>query len=222
MKYIKKTVKYILLFFVLIISYLAVITLISYIPVNNELEKKQKEISIYILTNGVHTDIVLPLKNECHNWSKQLKPEHTKSRDTIVKYVALGWGDKGFYLETPTWNDLKITTALKAASGLSETAIHATFYKEMRESAMCKKIQISSADYKKLIGYVNESFQTKSGSFLKIETNAVYGNYDVFYEANGSYSLFYTCNSWANQALKAAQQKAALWTISDTGIFRHY
>ena len=44
----------------------------------------------------------------------------------------------------------------------------------------------------------------------------------VFYEAKGSYSLFYTCNSWANQALKAANQKAALHTLTDTGIFRHY
>ena len=92
----------------------------------------------------------------------------------------------------------------------------------VEESKSCKKLQISSDNYKKLILFINESFQTKSGEFLKIETDAVYGKHDVFYEANGSYSLFYTCNSWANQALKAANQKAALWTISDSGIFRHY
>ena len=77
-------------------------------------------------------------------------------------------------------------------------------------------------EHQKLISYINDSFQSQSGKFLKIETDVVYGKHDVFYEANGSYSLFYTCNSWANQALKAANQKAALWTISDTVIFRHY
>jgi len=222
MKTIKKLLKYTTFFLLGIIGYLLVVTLLSYISVNDGLVKSHKEIPIYILTNGVHTDVVLPLKSEHYDWTNQLKTEHTKAKDTTMNYVALGWGDKGFYLETPTWADLKASTALKAASGLSSSAMHVTFYKEMKESKSCKKLQISSDNYKKLILFINESFQTKSGEFLKIETEAVYGKHDVFYEANGSYSLFYTCNSWANQALKAANQKAALWTISDSGIFRHY
>lgn len=222
MKVFKKFLKYTTFFLLGIIGYLLVVTLLSYISVNDGLVKSHKEIPIYILTNGVHTDVVLPLKSEHYDWTNQLKTEHTKAKDTTMNYVALGWGDKGFYLETPTWADLKASTALKAASGLSTSAMHVTFYKEMKESKSCKKLQISSDNYKKLILFINESFQTKSGEFLKIETDAVYGKHDVFYEANGSYSLFYTCNSWANQALKAANQKAALWTISDSGIFRHY
>ena len=199
-----------------------IVTLLSFVSVNKDVSENQEEIPIYILTNGVHTDIVLPIKNEHHDWSNQLKFEHTKSKDTMYQYVALGWGDKGFYLETPTWADLKASTAIKAASGLSTSAMHVTFYKHLKENQSCKKLQISIENYKKLIAFINESFQTKSGEFLKIETDAVYGKHDVFYEAKGSYSLFYTCNSWANQALKAANQKAALWTISDSGIFRHY
>ena len=222
MKILKKLLKYFAIFILSLFTYLLIVTLLSFVSVNEDLVENQQEIPIYILTNGVHTDIVLPIKNEHHDWSSQLKFEHTKSKDSTYQYVALGWGDKGFYLETPTWADLKTSTALKAVSGLSSSAMHVTFYKNLKESQSCKKIQISVKNYKKLITYINESFQTKSGDFLKIETNAVYGKHDVFYEANGSYSLFYTCNSWANQALKAANQKAALWTISDSGIFRHY
>jgi len=222
MKVFNKFLKYTTFFLLGIIGYLLVVTLLSYISVNDGLVKSQKEIPIYILTNGVHTDVVLPLKSEHYDWTNQLKTEHTKAKDTTMNYAAFGWGDKGFYLEAPFWVDLKASTALKAASGLSSTAMHVTFYKDLKESNSCKKLQISSDNYKKLILFINESFQTKSGEFLKIETDAVYGKHDVFYEANGSYSLFYTCNSWANQALKAANQKAALWTISDSGIFRHY
>jgi uncharacterized protein (TIGR02117 family) len=222
MKIIKKLLKYIAIFILLLFTYLLIVTLLSFVSVNEDLVENQKEIPIYILTNGVHTDIVLPIKNEYHDWTYQLKFKHTKSKDTTYQYVALGWGDKGFYLETPTWADLKASTAVKAASGLSSSAMHVTFYKNLKENKSCKKIQISIENYKKMIAFINESFQTKSGEFLKIETDAVYGKHDVFYEANGSYSLFYTCNSWANQALKAANQKAALWTISDSGIFRHY
>lgn len=222
MKIIKKLLKYTVIFVLSLMTYLLIVTLLSFVSVNEDFAENQKEIPIYILTNGVHTDVVLPLKSEYYDWTNQLKPEHTKAKDSTYQYAALGWGDKGFYLETPTWEDLKATTALKAASGLSATAMHVTFYKDLKESNSCKKLQISSDNYKKLILFINESFQTKSGEFLKIETDAVYGKHDVFYEANGSYSLFYTCNSWANQALKAANQKAALWTISDSGIFRHY
>lgn len=222
MKILKKLLKYFAIFILSLFAYLLIVTLLSFVSVNEDVTVNQEEIPIYILTNGVHTDIVLPIKNEHHDWSTQLKFEHTKSKDTTYQYVALGWGDKGFYLETPTWADLKASTAIKAASGLSTSAMHVTFYKHLKENQSCKKIQISLENYKKLVAFIKETFQTKSGEFLKIETNAVYGKHDVFYEANGSYSLFYTCNSWANQALKAANQKAALWTISDSGIFRHY
>ncbi len=222
MKTIKKLLKYLAIFILSLVTYLLIVTLLSLVSVNKDVAENQQEIPIYILTNGVHTDIVLPLKREHYDWTNQLKPEHTRAKDSTYQYAALGWGDKGFYLETPTWADLKASTALKAASGLSSTAMHVTFYKDLKEGKSCKKLQISSDNYKKLILFINESFQTKSGEFLKIETDAVYGKHDVFYEANGSYSLFYTCNSWANQALKAANQKAALWTISHSGIFRHY
>ena len=222
MKIIKKLLKYTAIFVLSLMTYLLIVTLLSFVSVNEDFAENQKEIPIYILTNGVHTDVVLPLKSEHYDWTNQLKPEHTKAKDSTYQYAALGWGDKGFYMETPTWADLKASTELKAASGLSTTAMHVTFYKDLKESKSCKKLQISFDNYKKLILFINESFQTKSGEFLKIETDAVYGKHDVFYEANGSYSLFYTCNSWANQALKAANQKASLWTISDSGIFRHY
>ena len=223
MKTIKKIFKYIGLFLLILISYGIIVTLLSYITVNdNQLPTEEPKVDIYILSNGVHTDIVVPVKNDTFDWSKQIKFEHTKAKDSTAKYLAMGWGDRGFYLETPTWADLKVSTALKAATGLSSSALHTTFYKTMKEDAYCKKIQISTIEYQNLVVFINDSFETKSDEKIKIETEAVYGKNDIFYEAKGSYSMFYTCNSWANQALKSANQKAALHTLTDTGIFRHY
>ena len=181
------------------------------------------DVTIYILTNGVHTDIVMPVKNPQIDWSTEIKFRHTLSKDSIMEYVALGWGDKGFYLETPTWADLKFSTAFKAAFSLSTSAIHATFYKNMNEGETCKKISISKEQYARLIKFIKNSFKTNlNGNFIHIVTNANYGKDDAFYEANGSYSLFHTCNTWANNGLKNCGQKACLWTPFDTGIFYHY
>ena len=224
-KVVFKLVKYIGLFLFALLMYGIVVTLLSFIPVNSYDSRTlipAQKIEIYLLTNGVHTDIVLPVKNEYFDWSKQVKYIDTKAKDSTAQFMAIGWGDKGFYLETPTWADLKASTALKAATGLSSSALHVTFYKNMKEGVDCKKITIDSNEYKKLIVFINDSFQLNNGNITKIDTKAVYGNNDAFYEAKGSYSLFYTCNTWANQALKAANQKAALWTITDSGIFRHY
>lgn len=223
MKTIKKTFKYIGLFLLALITYVLLVSLLSFIPVNtNQFAIDEPKVEIFILSNGVHTDIVVPVKNDTFDWSKQIKFEHTKAKDSTAKYLAMGWGDRGFYLETPTWADLKVSTALKATTGLSSSALHTTFYKTMKEDAHCKKIQISTIEYQNLVLFINESFETKSGDNIKNETDAVYGKNDIFYEAKGSYSLFYTCNSWVNQALKAANQKAAFHTLTDTGIFRHY
>jgi uncharacterized protein (TIGR02117 family) len=181
------------------------------------------DVTMYILTNGVHTDLVVPLKNEQMDWSRDVRFENTVSKDTTAQFVAFGWGDKGFYLETPTWADLKFTTAFKAAFGLSTSALHTTFYKEMRESETCRKITISKQQYGQLVSYIKDTFTPdKNGRTQYIKTTANYGKWDAFYEANGTYSLFHTCNTWANNGLKKCGQKASLWTPFDTGIFYHY
>lgn len=218
----KIILKSILGFIGFLLIYILCAFVLPKIAVNSDLSEEGKIIPVYILSNGVHTDIVLPVKNQLYDWTQKVKFENTIAKDSTAQLVAFGWGDKGFYLETPTWADLKFSTAVKAASGFSTSAIHATFYKSLNENEQCKKILISESDYLKLVDYINDSFQSDSGEFLKIETDAVYGKNDAFYEAKGSYSLFHTCNTWTNNALKAANQKAALWTATDKGILLHY
>lgn len=221
-KALKITLKIFLVLFGFIILYLIAVFSLSKITVNQEPNTKP-EVEVYILTNGVHTDIVMPTKNDQIDWSQQVKFGNTKVADSTYKYIAMGWGDKGFYLETPEWSDLKASVALKAASGLSNTAIHATYYKNLKEGDDCKKMMISKEQYDRLIQYISESFKKDaSGNFLNIKTNAIYGKTDAFYEANGSYSLFHTCNTWANNGLKASGQKCCFWTATDSGIFSKY
>ncbi|WP_394345017.1 TIGR02117 family protein [Chryseobacterium taihuense] len=197
--------------------------LLPFIEVSEKDDGEAKEIPIYIYTNGVHTDIVMPVKNDIHDWSSKIPFSDTKSAKTDYQFVGIGWGDKGFYLDTLTWADLKFSTAFKAAFWLSESAMHCSFYRKMTEADDCKKIMISRSQYRKLIDFVDKKFdKDDQGNYILIPTNAVYGDNDAFYDAKGRYSFLNTCNTWANDALKAAGQKAALWTPSDYGIFLHY
>ncbi|WP_288375248.1 TIGR02117 family protein [uncultured Chryseobacterium sp.] len=207
----------------IVIIYVILGLLIPYIPVSAKDDGQKKEIPIYIYTNGVHTDIVMPVKNDLQDWSQKIPFTNTKSKNTNYRYIGIGWGDKGFYLDTPTWADLKFSTAVKAAFWLSDSAMHCTYYNTMKEGDDCKMIMISRNQYQNLVKYVEDKFdRDQNGNFILIPTNAVYGGNDAFYDAKGTYSFLYTCNTWSNNALKAAGQKAALWTPSDFGIFQHY
>ena len=207
----------------IVVIYVILGLLIPYIPVSAKNDGQKKEIPIYIYTNGVHTDIVMPVKNDLQDWSLKIPFANTKSKKTDYQYIGIGWGDKGFYLDTPTWADLKFSTAVKAAFWLSDSAMHCTYYNTMKEGDDCKMIMISRSQYENLVKFVEDKFdRDQNGNFILIPTNAVYGDNDAFYDAKGTYSFLYTCNTWSNNALKAAGQKAALWTPSDFGIFQHY
>ena len=94
---------------------------ISYVPVNTAFEncdntknKSETCVEVFLLTNGVHTDIVVPAKNGIKDWRNTINTTATKTDHSSTKFVAFGWGDKGFYLETPTWSDLKASTTFNA------------------------------------------------------------------------------------------------------------
>ncbi len=179
--------------------------------------------TIYIMTNGAHTDIVVPLRTEIMDWSGMVSVDHTQGRDHSARYAAFGWGDKGFYMDIPTWDDLTFRIAFNAMFWLSTTAMHVTFYSEMPEGDHCVAIPVGSEEYVGLTEYISDSFRRdEQGNTILIDTDACYGPDDAFYEAVGRYNLFFTCNTWANSALKACGQRASLWTAFDTGIFHQY
>lgn len=196
---------------------------LSSITVNSGFKSCEKDaVEIYILTNGVHTDIVVPYKNEYKDWHKLVNSADTQSNDTSFVNVAFGWGDKGFYLDTKTWSELKFTTAFKAMFFLSSSAMHVTFYHQLQESESCKKICISKESYLKIVNYIEQSFTLDNlNNSIQIK-GASYSNNDSFYEAQRTYNLFFTCNTWANSGLKAAGLKACLWTAFKGGIFKKY
>jgi uncharacterized protein (TIGR02117 family) len=226
---VKKALKRIGIFILSIISLLLIYVLaawlLPYIPVNKNARKVGKEeVTIYIKSNGVHTDIVVPMHSPSINWNTVVPFENTDSKDTTFQYASFGWGDKGFYLETPNWSDLKFSVAFRAMFHLGTSAMHVTFYKNIVLGEKCKEIKISVEEYQKLTAYIKKSFQYDStGKTINIiTTNDGYGLDDAFYESPGVYDLFHTCNTWANNALKSCDQKACLWTAMDKGIFYQY
>ena len=208
-----------------IILYLALALIGTLIPSNIDSKQPIEGITIFIKSNGVHTDIVVPTENKFYNWNERILPEDFGVLQTEGTYTSFGWGDKGFYLNTPNWSDLKVSTALDAmlpyAGG---SAMHVSIYeKELKENEKTKKIILTEEQYLILCSYILKTFsKSEADQFILIEGYHYNGATDNFYEAIGSYHLFNTCNTWANDALKVTGVKTAFWAPFDKCIFYHF
>ena len=78
----------------------------------------------FVTTNGIHLDIVIPLT---------YLPEqliHPSYFHDSITHVAFGWGERDFYLTTPTWEDLTVGAAAQALLVSSESLMHVRRYQK--------------------------------------------------------------------------------------------
>jgi len=118
------------------------IPFLSQIPVVGPIFFNQT-IVVYLMNSGVHTDFVLPVSNEHVDWRRYFPIENTKEKDTSLTFIAIGWGDKDFYLNTPEWADLTLKTAVSAGLGLGTSAVHATYHASILKDRPTVKLTIT-------------------------------------------------------------------------------
>jgi uncharacterized protein (TIGR02117 family) len=217
---VRLIIKLLLGFIAFAAVYLIAAFTLPFITIHNSFRAAKNGVKIFVLSNGVHTDFVVPAITPYKNWQADFAKEDFHATDPAYAYIGFGWGDKGFYLDTPTWADLKFSTAFNAVFWLSETAMHVTYHKEPDASDVnCAELLIDEATYLKLIAYIESGFKKNENGIMKIDHKG-YGSHDLFYEAKGTYSLFKTCNTWTNNGLKKMGVKTALWSPFSKGLIR--
>jgi uncharacterized protein (TIGR02117 family) len=207
------------IFSLLVSSWILLAILLPEIRVNTIPAKAQRPVEIFIRSNGVHTDFVLPVHHTLFAWDTFIAP-HVCNADSTYQYIALGWGDKGFFLNTPTWDDLTFATAFTAASGIGGTAMHVDYMRSPPKTGpRGKQFLLTEKQYAALIAYITQSFTLSNAKPVLID-HAGYGQRDKFFEANGRYSLFMTCNEWTGDGMQAAEMPVGIWTPLESGIMQ--
>jgi len=227
MKTVKKILKYtlrtLLGFTVFIGVYLLSAYCCQFITTNDDYKEPLAGTEVFLISNGVHTDICLPIEESDTVWKSYFKPSQFKGLKEQPKYISFGWGDKGFYLDTPTWADLTAKTAIKAALLPSSTAIHVTYKtKQPFLSANIKSFIINQASLKRLQKYIISHIKLKNKKSILIDCCRYPGVFDNFYEAKGNYHIFKTCNVWTNNAIKKAGVKTSVWTPFSSAILKQF
>ena len=201
----------------IVLIYMLCAVLLSLITVNSDFKQTKDGVTIYLLSNGAHVDICTPVSNELFDWGEFINLNDFEPG--MHNYMCVGWGDKGFYMETPTWGDLKFGTAFRALFLYSETAMHLTIRSSMPEpSEKCIALTISKEQYKKLILLIRAKFKYAEPVPLGIAEDYYPNSNDRFYDAKGSYWYYETCNVWTSSVLGKAGIKAAVWSPFAWGV----
>ena len=224
--FVKKCFRFLIFLIVIFISsiliYLACAFIFSRITIEGHKEKKAIH-TVYLMKSGIHMDFLLPISNKLKDWQEDFPISNTRSKDSTYKKIAIGWGSKDFYMNTPTWDDLTLKIFLISNFGLGSSAIHVKYYTDtLPKDSKILSLKLSDNQYKKLVKYIENSLKrsaTTKSSFILPKNPKVLSKNDAYYDAKQNYSLLFTCNSWINNGLKASGQKACLWTPNSQGIF---
>lgn len=203
------------------LTYLLAALLLALIPVNRDWRPPLNGTVVWLTTNGVHAGFAVPARDLAMDWTGFFPPTHARApRELRAGDVAyIGWGDRTFFLNVPTWGDLKASTALYALSGFDQTAMHVEYGPPPIEDAAARRLVLTHEQYVRLVAYIRASTQVGQDSRAAWINGHAYGDSDAFYEGTGHYSLFVTCNQWARDALSVSGVRVPAWSPFDRPLF---
>ena len=187
----------------------------SSVPRNGDWAEPAEGVEILIETNGIHTGIVIPLVTPQKDWRSDFPAADLGNPNRPYTHVSVSWGEREVFLDTPTWADLSLSTAIGAAFG-GDGLLHAAHYVRPAPSADIRPLRITEAQYARLVAEIERQVLPPDQRTL----HAGYAGYDVFYDAPGTYHLGNTCNQWTSDTLAAAGIRTGWWTPLPGGVMK--
>jgi uncharacterized protein (TIGR02117 family) len=134
-------------------------------------------------------------------------------------HIAIGWGEREIFLNTPTWGDLEPLTALRIATFGGEPVMRVSHYIRPAPSQWHRPLRISEEQYRRLVEHVEGALAPPRPNGTRPVLDGTEPR-DAYYEATGTYTLVKTCNSWVGDALGDAGIEMGLWTPFAGGVMK--
>lgn len=153
--------------------------------------------SFYVVNHGLHTGLVIARSDLL-----QVLPALAEAFSD-GDFVEFGWGDEDFYRAPQA----TLSLALRALFGSTATVLHAVKIdgdpRRRFAASEVIEVRVTEDGYQRLLAFVAGTFTHSATGTLVVLGPGLYGE-SRFYQAEGSYSLFYTCNTWVAEALAAS------------------
>lgn len=207
----------------MVMAYAIAMAVLSSIPLNGE-AGRTGPIDIYVRSNGVHVDLILPVRNNRFDWTPVAPVEDVANPADAgaAPWIVVGCGDREFYRSVPSFRDLTPGFALGAGLGRHGFALHLVRQHAVEEGPSCRCLALTEAQYDALVAFILESgVPDANGRLVTVADMPGSGSLDAFYEAKRRYHVFFTCNTWSNLALKRSGLPCCVWTPIAAPILRH-
>ena len=192
----------------------------SSLPRNADRSEPADGITIMVETNGIHTGIVMPVASQVKDWRETFPTAALPRADgQYPTHIAIGWGEKEVFLNTPTWNDLSISTALRIVFRGGDGLLRVAHYVRPAPSPHHRPIRLSEGEYARLVARIGEALPPAPAGAAR----TVYTSYEpnaVHYDATGHYALGNTCNQWVGDTLAFAGIEMGRWTPLAGGVMK--
>ncbi len=187
----------------------------SAIPRNSVWYEPEEGVTIFVGTNAIHTEIIMPVATDTVDWRQHFPLADIDDPSRDYTHVGVSWGERNFFLETPTWADFNLFTALGALFG-GEGLLHAAYYVRPAAADDFRELRIRPEEYHELVQLILADLPSRE------ERKAYdgYSGHDVFYSGRGEYHLGNTCNQWTSDRLAAAGIQTGWWTPLPGGVMK--
>lgn len=166
-----------------------------------------------VLSSAIHTDLAFPTDDPDVRAAlgfiagEGLDPDLPGAR-----FIIAGWGSRAFYINTPTWGDLK-PGPLARAMTIDSAVMHMSLAADIDLSApSVRSVTVSRAQWRALLEAVSASFVRDGQGATVAIPGAEYGDFDRFYEAHGWFNAAVGCNTWTGRMLREAGLTTGAWT----------
>ena len=181
-------------------------------------------VTIMVETNGFHTGFIFPNRAAGIDWHRIFPPQdladqryHPKGATT---HVAIGWGERDFYLNTPSWSQLDPMILVRASLGSDQTLVHVYHLRNPMPGYYARELTLSQHDYRRLARSVMASLALPEAGRPKSMPG--YGIDDLFYRGRGHYNLFNSCNAWTGRQLRNIGVRVGIWTPTENDVMRWF
>lgn len=175
-------------------------------------------VQIMVETNGVHTAIVMPIVTQDVDWRRDFPGVALPRGGETPTHISIGWGEREVFLNTPTWGDLKIGTALRIVFAGGQSVMRVASYVRPAPGPDHRPVVVSRDGYLRLARAIRASLPD-TGSKPRRALRAIDGG-DSYYRALGHYTLANSCNTWTGDRLADAGLSMGLWTPFAGGVMR--
>ncbi|MBP1848687.1 uncharacterized protein (TIGR02117 family) [Rhizobium halophytocola] len=164
--------------------------------------------TILVLANPIHTDIALPLDARTKAEFGFLRQAGIAIDHPAARYLIIGWGGREFYLNTPQWADLKPYPVFRALT-FDRSVMHVDLAGDIpADGGGVTPLALEAPAYRRMIAAMRRSFEDSRTGGMPM---AGYGDYDLFFPANGWFNAVAGCNTWTAAMLRQAGITTGWW-----------